>query len=116
MFTLIKAHDKILEYDFDILNSGHVSRLGTVEDVLMSKQYIEDLKNDAIKALNEVEFGAIAKKIGPGKPWHLVDSYYDERSKNCANNLISKWDKRLNEVEVFAEDHCSSMIKHLRLD
>jgi len=37
------VHHQILEYDFKTLVSGHVSKLGTREDVLEGIEYIDDL-------------------------------------------------------------------------
>lgn len=112
----IEAHKKILQYDFELFSSGHVNRLGTIEDVKTALQYIDDLKDSASLALQKVDFVSIAKQIGPSQPWHLVNAYYDELSQTCAADFVPKWQGKLNEVEVFAGDHCSSMIKHLRLD
>lgn len=112
----IEAHKKILEYDFEFFTSGHVNRLGTAEDVRLSLQYIDDLENSAKLALQKVDFMQIAKQIGPNQPWHLVDAYYDKLAQTCKADLVPKWQDKLNEVDVFAEDHCSSMIKHLHLD
>lgn len=116
IYYFFEAHKKILEYEFELFTSGHVNRLGTAEDVKLALQYIDDLKDSAKLALKKVDFMQIAKQIGPNQPWHLVGAYYDELAQTCKDNFVPKWQGKLNEVDVFAEDHCSSMIKHLRLD
>ena len=35
----LESHDKILEFDFDTYVGGHLTRLGTYEDVQIQKEY-----------------------------------------------------------------------------
>ena len=36
----IEAHDQILEYDFEHFVGGHLTRLGTRQDVEIAKEYV----------------------------------------------------------------------------
>ncbi|MFI5613929.1 hypothetical protein [Amycolatopsis sp. NPDC051903] len=47
----MEAHDKILEYDFDALIGGHITRWGTREDVLTAREYFNDLRDASLEAL-----------------------------------------------------------------
>ena len=56
----LNAHDKILEYDFDTFVGGHLTRLGTMEDVEIQKEYFQDVQASASKANQEISFVEIA--------------------------------------------------------
>ena len=59
----IKAHDIALEkYDFDTLVGGHLTRLGTRNDVIVQKEFVADLENAATKANQEVLFSKVAQQ------------------------------------------------------
>ena len=63
----IKAHDIALNnYDFDTLVGGHLTRLGTRNDVIVQKEFVSDLEKAAAQANQQVSFGEIAKQVGGG--------------------------------------------------
>ena len=62
VLNFIKAHDLILEYDFETFVGGHLTRLGTPEDVQVQKQYFEDMWENAAIANKTVDFMQIAQK------------------------------------------------------
>ena len=112
----LKAHDVILSYDFDQLVSGHWGRLATRNDVEVQKQYMQDIKVNAGKALQAVDFYAIAKKVGYANTSLLFESYLDAVSNECAKLTEPKWIKKLGGVDVWTKDHCYEVIMALRLD
>jgi glyoxylase-like metal-dependent hydrolase (beta-lactamase superfamily II) len=73
----IKVHDRVLNnYDFDTLIGGHLTRLGTRNDVIVQKEFISDLQNAAAKANQEVKFGSIASEVGSSdNPWLIFSKY-----------------------------------------
>jgi glyoxylase-like metal-dependent hydrolase (beta-lactamase superfamily II) len=59
----IKAHDIALNnYDFNTFVGGHLTRIGTRDDVLTQKEFVADLEKAAAKANSEVQFTDIAKR------------------------------------------------------
>lgn len=112
----LKSHDVILSYDFDKLVSGHWGRLATREDVEVQKQYMQDIQDNAGKALQTVDFYAIAKKVGYANTSLLFESYLDAVSKECASLTEPKWIKKLGGVDVWTKDHCYEVIMAHRLD
>ena len=69
------AYDLILKYDFDTLVTGHVNRLGTRQDVVLGKEYINDIKSyveaayedantlySAVNAINGVQGAGFASQ------------------------------------------------------
>lgn len=115
----LKSHDVILSYDFDKLVSGHWGRLATRDDVEVQKQYMQDMQdiqNNAGKALQTVDFYAIANKVGYANTSLLFESYLDAVSEECASLTEPKWIKILGGVDVWTKDHCYEVIMAHRLD
>jgi len=59
----IKAHDIALnDYDFDTIVAGHLTRLGTRNDVMVQKEFVSDLEKAAATANQNVTFSKIASQ------------------------------------------------------
>ncbi|HKG31960.1 MAG TPA: MBL fold metallo-hydrolase [Nitrososphaeraceae archaeon] len=57
----IKAHDIALDnYDFDTIVAGHLTRLGTRNDVIIQRELVSDLEKAAANANQNVSFSDIA--------------------------------------------------------
>ena len=51
MAGFIKAHDIVLNnYDFDTLVGGHLTRLGTSNDVIVQKEFVSDLQKGSCQS------------------------------------------------------------------
>ena len=112
----LKAHDVILSYDFDKLVSGHWGKLATRKDVEVQKQYMQDIQANAGKALQSVDFYAIANKVGYANTALLFESYLDAVSSECAKLTEPKWIEKLGGVDVWTKDHCYKVIMATRVD
>ena len=112
----LKAHDVILSYDFDKLVSGHWGKLATRKDVEVQKQYMQDIQTNAGKALQSVDFYAIANKVGYANTALLFESYLDAVTKECAKLTEPKWIEKLGGVDVWTKDHCYKVIMAARVD
>jgi len=112
----LKAHDVILSYDFDKLVSGHWGKLATRKDVEIQKQYMQDIQANAGKALQTIDFYAIANKVGFTNTALLFESYLDAVSNECAKLTEPKWIDKLGGVDVWTKDHCYKVIMATRVD
>ncbi len=112
----LNSHDIILSYDFDKLVSGHRDRLATRKDVEVQKQYMKDIQTNAGKALQTVDFNAVAKKVGFANTALLFETYLDTISQECAKLTEPKWIKKLGGIDVWTKDHCYKVIMALRVD
>src|SRR5574337_265693 len=64
----VDAHHQILDYDFKTLVSGHVSKLGTKEDVKEGLEYLEDLERQALGRAAERRRGhELAQRLFDGR-------------------------------------------------
>jgi glyoxylase-like metal-dependent hydrolase (beta-lactamase superfamily II) len=116
----IKAHDIALNnYDFDTLVAGHLTRLGTSNDVIVQREFVSDLEKAAAQANQQVSFGEIAKQVGGGgqpNPWLIFSKYIDAVGENCVNNMLPKWENRLGGAQEFISTHCFTMAESGRID
>lgn len=117
----IAAHDLILEYDFDHYVGGHLSRTGIRQDVLVQKEYLQDLMancRDAITSstadINDIVGPTIQKN--PGNSWATFKTYLDHTSNECADKTNEKWLGKLGAADVFGFENAFKMIEVLRLD
>lgn len=112
----LKAHDVILSYDFHRLITGHWGRLATRKDVEVQKEYMQDIQANAGRALQTVDFQAIAKETGFENKALLFDRYLDAVTEKCTELTERDWIDRLGGVDVWTYDHCYALIMALRVD
>lgn len=106
-------------YDLENFVGGHLTRLGTVDDIRMHQEFIQDLKATAQQVLQNVSFEDIAKVVGPsnpGNPWSTTNTYLEAINQQCTKEMSDKWQNRLGGVDIFMDDNCAAMLKSLRLD
>jgi glyoxylase-like metal-dependent hydrolase (beta-lactamase superfamily II) len=117
VFGYIKAHDTALNYDFDTFVGGHLTRLGTRDDVQIQREFITDLINASIEANSNVTFSEIIQKIGPtNNVWSIFKTYLDTVAEQCANQMLPKWQHRLGGAQEFMFSHCWTMTESLRIE
>ncbi len=114
----INAHDIALDkYDFDKFVGGHLTRLGTRNDVAIQKEFIDDLKNAATKANEEVIFSKIAQQVGRfDNPWLIYSKYIDAVNEKCSQLVLPKWENKLGGAREFMSTHCFAMSEAQRVD
>lgn len=125
----IKAHDLILEYDFNYYIGGHVNRVGVRKDVLTQREYVQDVYNNARTAIalsnsppsasNPLAASTLLGPIGaanPGNPWAMFIGYVDTLSQYCANVTTEKWLGKLGGADIYTYSHCESLVESLRID
>jgi glyoxylase-like metal-dependent hydrolase (beta-lactamase superfamily II) len=114
----IKAHDIALNnYDFDTIVAGHLTRLGTRNDVIIQKEFVSDLEKATAIANQNVSFSKIASQVGSfDNPWLIFSTYIDAINKQCEDEMLPKWQSRLGGAEIFMSTHCFTMSESGRVD
>jgi glyoxylase-like metal-dependent hydrolase (beta-lactamase superfamily II) len=114
----IKAHDIALNnYDFNTIVAGHLTRLGTRNDVIIQKEFVSDLEKAASKANQEVLFSKVAQQVVSfDNPWLLFSKYIDAINENCVKDMLPKWGNRIGGAEKFMSTHCFSMAEAERVE
>jgi glyoxylase-like metal-dependent hydrolase (beta-lactamase superfamily II) len=114
----IKSHDIALNnYDFDTFVGGHLTRLGTQDDVKTQQEFVNDLEKAAVKANSEVQFADIASQVGnTSDTWLLYSKYIDAVDQNCVQAMLAKWEDRLGGAAAFMPTHCFTMTEAGRVE
>ncbi|HEY1973975.1 MAG TPA: MBL fold metallo-hydrolase [Pseudonocardia sp.] len=111
-------HDLALGFDFEKMITGHLTRLGTREDVLTQREYMRDIRDAAQHALEltEVKRDIAREKVGRENLYVYFKTMYDAAAAEAAAPVLKKWSGRLGGVETFAVNHTFIMYQSLRLD
>ena len=113
----VEAHDLALGYDFDTFVGGHLTRLGTRQDVETQKAFVSDLMAAAGRANGAVSFADVAKKVGPtNDTWAFYGAYVEAVNEECTKEMLSKWLGRLGGAAAFMSSHCWTMSEAMRVD
>ena len=112
----LSIHDATLAYEFDTLISGHLTRLGTREDVTIQREYLLEMQANAAQALQTIDFSAIVEQTGFENLWLLFDTYLGAVAQECADLTLEKWTDRLGGADIFTESHCFRLMESLRIN
>ena len=111
--ALIESIDQALALDFDVFVPGH-GQTGTEQDVMVQQQYVADLRENAMAALNEVNFTEVTRGINGSNA--MTEAYFNALTKSCADKIDSEWQGKLEGVGVWTDEHCEKMIISTRVD
>jgi glyoxylase-like metal-dependent hydrolase (beta-lactamase superfamily II) len=111
-------HDHTLEFDFDTMITGHLTRLGTREDVETQREYMHDIRDAAQYALElTAEKRNLARDtVGLENIYVYFKTMYEAAAAEAAKPVIEKWTGRLGGVETLGMNHVLTMYHSLRLD
>jgi hypothetical protein len=112
----LHAHDQALGYDFDTLVAGHLTRLGTREDVMVQRDYVLDVKAACERARTSVNAAAVAQETGLEDRWRFARTYFERLARHAADEVVPRWVDRLGGVRAFTQDHCAAMLMALAHD
>lgn len=112
----VEAHNQALSFDFEVFIGGHLTRLGSREDIEVQRDYVLDIQANALEALQTVDFMAIAQEVGFENQWRLFDTYLNAVAQACTDSTLPQWQDDLGGAEVFTFSHCWTMAESLRID
>lgn len=112
-FAQVRSIDRM---DFDKLVTGHVTRLGTHEDVRLQLDFNDDVRSAAAEALRSTRFGEVPDQNDAGNAWALVNDYTARVAGRCVVALTPKWRHQLAAFDAFIWDQCYAMEQSLRID
>jgi glyoxylase-like metal-dependent hydrolase (beta-lactamase superfamily II) len=105
-----------LNYPFTTFVGGHLTRLGTREDIAEHKAYIEDLRSACASALDDFDISSVFAQVDPENPWAVFRGYLDGVSGEAAAAVATRWRGRLGGVDAFTNTHAFAMAESLRID
>ncbi len=112
----IDAHDIALQYNFETLVAGHVTRLGTRNDVVVSKAFALDLKTTCQQAFAKVDFMKSAQETGFDDKWKMYNTYFEKVVEVARGEMYNKWNGKLGGLDTYLKDDCWVMCESLSVD
>ncbi|MGW5664673.1 MBL fold metallo-hydrolase [Streptomyces sp. NPDC003758] len=111
-------HDHALSFDFDTMITGHLTRLGTRQDVEIQREYMHDIRDAAQHALEitPVKRRLARDTVGTDHIYLYFKTMYEAAAAEAARPVIEKWSGRLGGVETLGVNHTLTMYHSLRLD
>jgi glyoxylase-like metal-dependent hydrolase (beta-lactamase superfamily II) len=111
--AFINSIDQALAIDFDVFVPGH-GQTGTRQDIIVQHEYVADLRENAMAALNEVNFTEATRDVQGSNA--MTEAYFNALTKSCADKINAKWQRELEGVGVWTDEHCEKMIISTRVD
>lgn len=102
---VLRAHDQLASMDLDTYIGGHVHRLGTKEDIEVSREFARDLWSATGKAVAATDMAPYFGKVEPGNNWAGFDLYLQAVADKVEPVMYRKWLGRLGAVDVFTREN-----------
>lgn len=111
----LAAQKKALQYDFSTFVAGHVTRLGSRQDVELSVEFYEDARRTAASELDKLSLPAFAKEFGSKAKdkWDLHNEYEKAVVDRCYAKLLPRWKDRLADTPTYLRDNCWEMMESI---
>jgi len=116
----LKVFDEILAYKFDTFVGGHLTDIGTRQDVEITKEFTLDVYNTVKRIHNNMDAPAAiseaVKTVGPDNEFLLFKVFLDKVADDSVKELKPRWINRLAGVDVWLESHVRTAIIYVRWD
>jgi glyoxylase-like metal-dependent hydrolase (beta-lactamase superfamily II) len=116
----LKVFDELLAYKFDNFVGGHLTSIGTREDVEITKEFTMDVYNTVKRVHNTMDQNAVtseaAQTIGPDNEFLLFKVLLDKATNDSVNELQPRWINRLAGVDVWLPSHVRTALIYVRWD
>jgi glyoxylase-like metal-dependent hydrolase (beta-lactamase superfamily II) len=116
----LKVFDRLLAYNFDTFVGGHLTSIGTKEDVEMTKEFTMDVYNTVKRVHNNMDQAAVtgeaAKTIGTDNEFLLFKVLLDKATNDSVKELQPRWINRLAGVDVWLPSHVRTALIYVRWD
>lgn len=116
----ISVGEEVMSREWEIFVGGHLTQLGTREQIRTSIDYTDDVMDAAIEVFSGTDMmstmARAAESAGWSNPFLLFRYYHDTMVEACADMLIERWGGVLAGVDVYAASHCDRLLVYLRVD
>jgi glyoxylase-like metal-dependent hydrolase (beta-lactamase superfamily II) len=116
----LRMFDEILAYQFDTFVGGHLTDIGTKEDVEITKEYTNDVYHTVKRIHNGLDQGAVvaeaAKTVGPDNEFLLFKQVLDRVANDSVKEIQPRWINRLAGVDVWLPSHVRTALIYVRWD
>ncbi len=112
----LEAPAQALRYPFETYVGGHLTRLGTRDDVLIQQEYVADLKAQAASAIAAFNPASVFSSVDPANPWAIFRAYLDGVAAQAASAVVPNWIDRLGGADVYTLSNAYQLVESLRID
>jgi glyoxylase-like metal-dependent hydrolase (beta-lactamase superfamily II) len=120
MHEYLKVFDELLAYDFDVLVTGHLTSLGTRQDVIDTKNYAMDVYQTVKRIHNSADQSKMAmdivKEYGPDNKFLIFDRIIQPIVDQSYEEIRPRWIDKLAGVDIYGRSHCLAMLIYVRWD
>lgn len=116
-----KVFDDILAYDFDHFIGGHLTAIGSREDVEQTKAFTEDVYQTVKRIHDETELpvvmAATAEAVGGwDNKYLLFKAFLDTVAAKSTTEIEGRWIDKLAGVDVWTDSHVRTALIYVRWD
>ena len=112
----LEAPAQALAYPFQTFIGGHLTRLGTRDDVTIQQQYIAELKAAAANAIDTFNPSTVYASVDDTNPWAIFRAYLDGVAAQAANAVVPRWIDKLGGADVYTAANAYQLVESLRID
>ncbi len=112
----LAAPAQALSYPFHTFIGGHLTRLGTRDDVTIQQEYVADLKAQAANAIDTFNVESVYASVDPANPWAIFRAYLDGVASQAASAVVPRWIDRLGGADVYTQANAYQLVESLRID
>ena len=120
MHEYLKMFDQVLAYDFDILVAGHLTSLGTRQDVVDNKNYALDVYQTVKRIHNSADQNKMAmdtiQKYGADNKFLIFNNILEPLIEQSYQEVKGRWINKLAGVDVYGRSHARTMLIYVRWD
>jgi glyoxylase-like metal-dependent hydrolase (beta-lactamase superfamily II) len=112
----LDAPVQALGYPFQTFVGGHLTRLGTRDDVTIQQEYVADLKAAAADAIDTFNVGTVYAAVDDTNPWAIFRGYLDGVATQAAAAVVPRWIDKLGGADVYTRANAYQLAESLRID
>jgi glyoxylase-like metal-dependent hydrolase (beta-lactamase superfamily II) len=112
----LDAPGQALGYPFHTFIGGHLTRLGTRDDVTIQQEYVADLKAAATAAISTFNIDTVYASVDDTNPWAIFRGYLDGVATQVADAVVPRWTGTLGGADVYTQANAYQLVESLRID
>jgi glyoxylase-like metal-dependent hydrolase (beta-lactamase superfamily II) len=112
----LEAPAQALGYPFHTFIGGHLTRLGTRDDVTIQQQYVAELKAAAADAIDTFNIATVYAAVDDTNPWAIFRGYLDGVATQAAGSVVPRWIDKLGGADVYTQANAYQLVESLRID
>jgi glyoxylase-like metal-dependent hydrolase (beta-lactamase superfamily II) len=112
----LEAPAQALGYPFHTFVGGHLTRLGTRDDVTIQQEYIADLKAAAANAISTFNVETVYNSVDTANPWAVFRGYLDGVAAQASAAVVPGWIDKLGGTDVYTPANAYQLVESLRID